>query len=77
MPSLQELSDKVDQLQSDLDAEQQQIKDAIDALTQANADLQALVTAGGTEEERQAISDKIDAVITDLKGTIPDEGTGG
>ncbi len=70
MPTLAELSAKVDTLQTALDDEQVQIKTAIDTLTTANADLQALVAAGGTEAERQAISDKIDSVISDLQGTI-------
>jgi len=70
MPTLAELSAKVDTLQTALDDEQIQIKAAIDALTTANADLQALVAAGGTEADRQAVSDKIDAVISDLQGTI-------
>lgn len=70
MPTLAELNAKVDELQSALDSEQADIKAAIDALTAANADLQVLVAAGGTEADRQAVSDKIDAVITDLKATI-------
>jgi predicted nucleic acid-binding Zn-ribbon protein len=70
MPTLKELSDKVDELQGALDTEQEQIKSAIDALTTANEELTALVAAGGTEEERQAVADKIAAVITDLQGTI-------
>lgn len=70
MPTIQELSAKVDELQTALDEEQTAIQAAIDALTTANADLQVLVTAGGTEADRQAVSDKLDAVITDLKATI-------
>jgi hypothetical protein len=49
-----------------------QIKAAIDALNQTVADLQALVADGGTAEERQALADKLDAITTDLEGTIPD-----
>jgi hypothetical protein len=67
MPTLQELSDKVDTLQTALDDEQVQIKAAIDALTTANAELLA---SGGSDADRQAVADKIDAVITDLQGTI-------
>lgn len=70
MPTLQELNNKVDELQTALDEEQTAIQAAIDALTAANADLTAQVAAGGTEAERQAIVDKINAVITDLQGTI-------
>jgi len=70
MPTLQELNAKVDELQTALDEEQVAIQAAIDALTAANADLQLLVAAGGTDAERQAVADKIDAVIADLKATI-------
>lgn len=70
MPTLQELSDKVDELQTALDDEQTAIQAAIDTLTTTNTELQALVAAGGTEEERQAIFDKVATVITDLQGTI-------
>jgi hypothetical protein len=70
MPTLQEVSAKVDELQTALDDEQVQIKNAIDALTSANADLQAQVASGGTDADRQAVVDKINAVISDLQGTI-------
>lgn len=75
MATIQQLSAKVDELQAALDAEQQQIADAIAALQQTVADLQVLVTDGGTEADRQAVSDKLDAVIADLKSTIPDSTT--
>lgn len=85
MPTLPELSAKVDELQTALDAEQQQVADllaakdadiaakqaVIDQLTQANADLQILVADGGTTEERQAVLDKLNAALTDLKATVP------
>lgn len=70
MADIKELAAKVDELQTALDEEQVAIQAAIDALTTANADLQAQVTAGGTAEERQAIVDKINSVIADLQGTI-------
>lgn len=70
MATLQELSAKVDELQTALDAEQQQIADAIAALQQTVTDLQAQLTDGGTTEERQAVLDKLNAVITDLQGTV-------
>lgn len=72
MASIQELTAKVDALQTALDNEQAQIKDAIDGLTQTVTDLQAIIADGGTAEERQALADKLDAVITDLQGTIAD-----
>lgn len=69
MASISDLSAKVDQLQAALDNEQEQIKAAIDALTATVAELQV---SGGTEIERQALSDKLDSVIADLQATIPD-----
>lgn len=70
MPTLAELNAKVDELQTALDAEQQQIADAIAALNTTIADLEALVAAGGTEAERQAILDKLSTIKTDLEGTV-------
>lgn len=72
MASIQELTAKVDALQTALDEEQAVIKAAIDALNQTVTDLQAIVSEGGTTEERQALADKLDAITEDLKGTIPD-----
>lgn len=70
MATIAELSAKVDTLQTALDAEQEQIAAAIAALKQTVTDLNAIIAEGGTAEERQALSDKLDAVITDLQGTI-------
>lgn len=70
MPTLAELNAKVDELQTDLDAEQQQIADAIAALQQTVTTLEAQVAAGGTEADRQAVLDKLNGVITDLQATI-------
>lgn len=70
MPTITELNTKVDELQTALDEEQTAIQTAIDTLTAINVDLTAQVAAGGTEAERQALSDKIQAVIDDLKATI-------
>lgn len=70
MPTIQELSAKVDELQTALDDEQKQIADAIAALQTTVSDLQGQVAAGGTDADRQAVVDKINAVITDLQGTI-------
>lgn len=70
--SISELSAKVDVLQTKLDAEQAQIATAIANLQQTVADLQAIIADGGTEAERQALSDKLDAVISDLESTVPD-----
>jgi hypothetical protein len=70
MPTLQELSTKVDELQTSLDEEQVAIQAAIDALNTTITDLQAQVTSGGTEADRQAVLDKLTAIKTDLEGTI-------
>jgi ABC-type transporter Mla subunit MlaD len=70
MASIAQLSQKVDQLQAALDSEQQEIADAIAQLNQTISELQAIVSDGGTTEERQAIADKLDAITSDLQGTI-------
>lgn len=79
MPTIAELEAQVDDLQTTLDAEQQQVADdraakdaAIAALTQANADLQAIIDAGGGGDPAalQRIADKIAAIKTDLQATI-------
>lgn len=79
MPTLAELSAKVDELQTALDEEQQQVADdratkeaTIATLTQTVADLQAIIDSGNPADEAQiqAILDKVDAAITDLKATV-------
>lgn len=70
MPTLQELSDKIDELNSALQTEQQQVADAIADLNTTITDLEALVEAGGSESDRQAILDKIIAIKEDLEGTV-------
>jgi chromosome segregation ATPase len=70
MATLKEISEKADQLQASLDAEQAVILEAIAGLQQTIADLQANITDGGTAEERQAVVDKLEGIKTDLEGTI-------
>jgi predicted nucleic acid-binding Zn-ribbon protein len=72
MASITDLSAKVEELQTALDTEQTQIADAFAAFLAEVADLKAQLLAGGTEAERQAVSDKLDAAIADLQATIPD-----
>lgn len=72
MSTLQELKAKVDQLQSTLDTEQEQMRAKITELEGINAQPLAQVADGGTPEERQALSEKLNAVIEDIKSTIPD-----
>lgn len=73
MASIKDLNAKVDQLQAVLDAEQEQVAAALAKLEQAIANLEAIIEDGGTPEERQALSDKLDAVMVDLQSTIPDD----
>lgn len=77
MPTLQEISAKADELQTSLDAEQQRVSDllaekdtTIATLNTTITDLQALVANGGTEEERQALLDKLTTLKTDLEATV-------
>jgi predicted nucleic acid-binding Zn-ribbon protein len=72
MASITDLSAKVEELQTALDTEQTQIADAFAAFLAEVTDLKAQLLAGGTEAERQAVSDKLDAAIADLQATIPD-----
>jgi len=71
-PTIKEISAKADELQDTLDKEQLQIASAITNLQEINANLQAQLADGGTAEERQAVLDKLNVVIGDLKSTIPD-----
>lgn len=77
MPTLSEIKVLADQLQVALDAEQSQITEllaqkdaAIAALNTTIANLQALVTSGGTEAERQEILDGLNTIKTDLEATV-------
>jgi uncharacterized coiled-coil protein SlyX len=77
MPTLEEISAKVDELQTALDAEQQQVADllaskeaTITGLNDTIASLQVLVADGGTPEARQAVLDKLSALKSDLEGTV-------
>jgi ribosomal protein S11 len=77
MPTLEEISAKVDELQVALDNEQEQVaaliaaKDAaISALTESITALEALVAEGGTAEARQAVIDSLDAIKADLEATV-------
>jgi len=70
MATIDEINAKVDELQSALDAEQVEIKEAIDALAATVADLTAQLGDGGTTEQRQAVIDKLNATLVDLQGTV-------
>jgi chromosome segregation ATPase len=80
MATIAQLTEKVDALQASLDAEQQEIQDAINALNTTVQELRDQIAnnEGGTVEERQALADKLDAIKSDLEGTInttPEEPT--
>lgn len=70
MASNKELSDKVDELQIALDEEQVAVAAAIQVLQDTIVALQAQLADGGSEAERQAILDKLNVVLTDLRGTV-------
>src|SRR5688572_5206428 len=69
MANIQELTAKVNELQTALDAEQEQIAAAIEALTAEITQLREDVAQGGTVEERQALADRLDSIRADLEGT--------
>lgn len=73
MATIAELNTKVDELEQALETEHQQIMDALAELRQANEDLAQLVVDGGTHDERQALSGRIDTVITNLSAIIADD----
>lgn len=70
MATIQELEAKVDEVQTALDEEQQQIANAVAAFEATIAELRA---SGGTAADRQRIADKLAATTADLKATIPDD----
>jgi len=69
MATIDDLNSKVDNLQSALTAEQAKIADAIQALEKTNSDLQAALASAATPEQLQAVSAKIDGVISNLNST--------
>lgn len=77
MATVSELSAKVDELQAHLDTEQEQIQNALNTLVAQNEELKKQIEDLGGSEALQAVADKLDGVISDLKGTIPDTGTDG
>jgi ABC-type transporter Mla subunit MlaD len=72
MASIAQLTEKVNALQTSLDAEQQEIQDAIAGLNVTIQELRDQIAnnEGGTVEERQALADKLDAIKSDLEGTV-------
>jgi hypothetical protein len=75
MASIQELSAEVTNLQTALDAEQEQVRLAIEALDEQIAVLRGMLADGGTAEERQALMEQIQSIRGDLENTIADAPT--
>lgn len=66
-----DLTAKLDALQTVVDEEQQEISNALGALTTEVAALKEIIAAGSDQAALQAGIDKIDAIIADVKATIP------
>lgn len=84
MPTLAELKAKVDELQTTVDLEQQQIADLLAekeatnaALAATNATLTATIATlegqvadGGTPEARQEVIDQLNGIKADIEATV-------
>ena len=76
MAKVSDIEAKVDALQSALDVEQAQIQAAIDKLNTTIQELRDQIAGGQTDAEAlERIATKLDAIQTDLQGTIADEPT--
>lgn len=82
MANLTDLSQKVDELQASVDAEQVKIQTLLDgqkstiaSLESHIAELQALVNAAPTPEQLQIVVDKLQVTKEDIESTIVDTTT--
>lgn len=76
MSKATDIEAKVDALQSALDNEQAQIQAAIDALNVTIQELRDQIAGGAADSEAlDRVAAKLDAIKTDLEGTIADAPT--
>ena len=74
MSKVTDIEAKVDALQATLDNEQAQIQAAIDGLNTTIQELRDQIAGGTADNEAlDRIAVKLDAIKTDLEGTIADE----
>jgi len=72
--TLADLEGQVDRIQTKLDAEQEQIKQALDDLKAANQELKDQIAQGQIDVASiERISGKLDTLESDLESTIADE----